>query len=173
MTIYNVSIQVGLLEFLKLMIGILQYQPSSEKIFSLDVPSTQLNELVFIRNPIIFPKIYTEINLFKSQKKNQNQTLESNPLILQLHGLFYILQLHRLFYIWQLHRLFYILNMTSYKLSTLKCNQKISNWTGFRKLTSLKVSAPITVGNCRTFPAYTMMFNLKKILSWNRLTCIL
>ena len=101
MTIYNVSIQVGLLEFLKLMIGILQYQPSSEKIFSLDVPSTQLNELVFIRNPIIFPKIYMEINLFKSQKKNQNQTLESNPLILQLHGLFYILQLHRLFYIWQ------------------------------------------------------------------------
>ena len=111
MTIYNVSIQVGLLEFLKLMIGILQYQPSSEKIFSLDVPSTQLNELVFIRNPIIFPKIYTEINLFKSQKKNQNQTLESNPLILQLHGLFYILQLHRLFYIWQLHRLFYILQL--------------------------------------------------------------
>ena len=33
MTIYNVSIQLRLLESLKLMMGILQYQPTSEKIF--------------------------------------------------------------------------------------------------------------------------------------------
>ena len=111
MTIYNVSIQVGLLEFLKLMIGILQYQPSSEKIFSLDVSSMQLNELVFIRNPIIFPKIYSEINPLQIPKEKSKSDARINPLILQLHGLFYILQLHRLFYIWQLHRLFYILQL--------------------------------------------------------------
>ena len=55
--------------------------------------------------------------------------------------------------------------MPNDKLFTLKCNQKIPNWTGFRKLTSLKVSAPIIIGNCRTIPAHTMMLNLKKILS--------
>ena len=62
MTIYNGLIQLGLLEFLKLMMGIPQYQPLSKKAFSLDEPSTQLNELVFMRNLITFPKIYSEIN---------------------------------------------------------------------------------------------------------------
>ena len=40
--------------------------------------------------------------------------------------------------------------MTGNKLFTLKCNQKIPNWTGF---TSLKVSAPTIIGNCCTIPA--------------------
>ena len=51
MTIYNVSIQLGLLEFLKLMMGILQYQPTSEKtilfkpplIMEITVKKTTLN----------------------------------------------------------------------------------------------------------------------------------
>ena len=92
MAIYNVSIQLGLLKFLKLMMGILQYQPSSEKTFPLDVPSTQLNELVFMRNPMTFPKATRKSTLFKFEKKNQNQTLESNPLLLQLNRLFYTWQ---------------------------------------------------------------------------------
>ena len=153
MTIYNVLIQLGLLEFLKLMMGILQYQPSSEKTFSLDVPSTQLNELVFMRNPMTFPKIYSEINPLQipKEKSKSNARIKSIDFTTA----------------WSL------LHMTNNKLFTLKCNQKIPNWTGFRKLTSLKVSAPIIIGNCRTIPAYTMMLNLKKILSWNWLTCIL
>ena len=35
------------------------------------------------------PKSTRKSALFKSQKKNQNQKLESNPVILQLHGVFY------------------------------------------------------------------------------------
>ena len=63
--------------------------------------------------------------------------------------------------------------MAGNKLFTLNCNQKIPNWTGIRKRTSLKVSAPIIIGNCRTIPSsptdlnlvYTMMLNVKKIFS--------
>ena len=55
--------------------------------------------------------------------------------------------------------------MTNNKLFTLKFNQKIPNWTALRRLTSLKVSAPIIIGYCRAIPAYTMMLNLKNILS--------
>ena len=145
MTIYNVSIQFGLLEFLKLMMGILQYQPSSEKKFSLDVPSTQLNELVFMRTPMTFPKIYSEINPIQipKEKSKSNTRIKCTDFTTA----------------WTL------LHMASNKLFTLKCNQKIPNWTGFRKLTSLKVSAPIIIGNCRTIPAYTMMLNVKKTLS--------
>ena len=152
MTIYNGLIQRGLLEFLKLMMGIPQYQPLSKKAFSLDEPSTQLNELVFMRNPITFPKIYSEINppqIPKEQSK-PNARIKSTDFKTA----------------WTL------LHMASNKLFTLKRNEKIPNWIVFWKLTSLKVSAPISTGNCRTIPAYTMMLNLKKILSWNWLTCI-
>ena len=38
MTIYNVSIPLGLPEFLKLMMGIQQYQPTSEKTFLFKPP---------------------------------------------------------------------------------------------------------------------------------------
>ena len=63
--------------------------------------------------------------------------------------------------------------MTGNKLFTLECNQKTPNWTGFCKLTSLKVSALTIIGNCRTILAlptdlnvvYTMMLNFEMILS--------
>ena len=79
MTIYNVSIQLGLLEFLKLMMSTLQYQPASEKTFSLDEPLTQLNELVFMRNPMTFPKIYSEINPLQipKEKSKSNARIKS------------------------------------------------------------------------------------------------
>ena len=38
MKVFYVSIQLGLLEFLKLIMGILQYQPTSEKPFLLKPP---------------------------------------------------------------------------------------------------------------------------------------
>ena len=98
MTIYNVPIQLGLLEFLKLVMGILQCQPSSEKTFSLDVPSTQLNELVIIRNPMTFPKIYSEIRPL--QKSKSNARIKSTDFTAA----------------WALS------HMTSNKLFTLKCN---------------------------------------------------
>ena len=172
MTIYNVSIQLGLLEFLKLMMGILQYQPTSEKTFlfkpplimeitvkkitqhvtntflyqypelsgsyahntipcrttktlcrSLDVPSTQLNEK-YSWETWPSPKFTRKSTLFKSSKSNAR--IKSTDLTTA----------------WTCNKLF-----------TLECNQKIPNWTGFRKLTSLKVSAPIIIGNCRTIPA--------------------
>ena len=66
----------------------------------------------------------------------------------------------------------FLLRMAGNNLFTLECNQKTLNWTGFHKLTSLKVSAPAIIGNCRTNPAsptdlnvvYTMMLNVEKTL---------
>ena len=66
-----------------------------------------------------------------------------------------------------------LLRMTGNKLFTLECNQKTPNWTGFCKLTSLKVSALTIIGNCRTILAlptdlnvvYTMMLNVEMIVS--------
>ena len=63
--------------------------------------------------------------------------------------------------------------MTGNKVFTLECNQKTPNWTGFCKLTSLKVLAPTIIGNCRTILAlptdlnvvYTKMLNVEMILS--------
>ena len=63
--------------------------------------------------------------------------------------------------------------MTDNDLFILERYKKTPNWTGFRKLTSLKVTASTMIGNCRTSPdsptdlneVYTLMLNVKKILS--------
>ena len=67
-----------------------------------------------------------------------------------------------------------LLGMTGNKLFTLECNQKTPNQTGFRELTSLKsqlrrsLSDELSYYPCLATDlnvAYTMMFNVKKILS--------
>ena len=52
--------------------------------------------------------------------------------------------------------------------------QVIPDWTGFRKIVSVKVSFPTTIGNCRTVPAspttdanlvYSVLLNVNNILT--------
>ena len=62
------------------------------KNLSLDVPSTQLNELVFMRNLDLPQNLLGIQPSSNPKKKNQNQMLESNHLIVKLHGLFYAWQ---------------------------------------------------------------------------------
>ena len=99
------------------------------------------------------PKIYLEINPLQTLKdqSQSNARIKSTDLIVA----------------------WILLRMTDNKLFTFECNQKTPNWTGFRKLTFLKASAPTIIGNCCTIPAsltdlnvvYTMILNVKKILS--------
>ena len=56
--------------------------------------------------------------------------------------------------------------------STVSCNQIVPGWTDFRKLISLNVSFPTTVGNCRTVPSsftdlnvvHVVLRNIKRML---------
>ena len=93
---------------------------------SLDVPLTQLNELLFMRKPDL-PKIYSEINALQilKDKLKSKARIKSTDLTTT----------------WILVR------MTGNKFFSLECNQKTSNWTGFRELTSLKVLAPTIIDN--------------------------
>ena len=60
----------------------------------------------------------------------------------------------------------------STKLFTVRCKQIVPGWTDFRKLVSLNVSFPTTIGNCRTVPAsptdlnvvYTVLRDIKRML---------
>ena len=112
---------------------------------------TQLNELVFMKKPGL-PKIYSEINplwIWKGKSISEARIKSTD-----------------------LTTTWILLRMAGNKLFTLECNQKTLNWTGFHKFTSLKVSAPTIIGNCRTNPAsptdlnvvYIMMLNVEKIL---------
>ena len=65
----------------------IQYHAVAEKTLcrSLDVSSTKLNELLFMRK-LDLPKIYFEINPLQILKDKSKSILQSNPKILQLHG---------------------------------------------------------------------------------------
>ena len=66
-----------------------------------------------------------------------------------------------------------LLRHLSSKLFLTEFSQNIPDWTGFRKIVSVKVSFPTTIGNCRTVPAsptdfnvvYTVMLNVKRMLN--------
>ena len=65
--------------------------------------------------------------------------------------------------------------MTDNDLFILERYKKTPNWTGFRKLTSLKVSASTIIGNCRTIPdsptdlneVYTLTNGFKRSLHFD------
>ena len=65
-----------------------------------------------------------------------------------------------------------LLRHVSSKLCTVHCKQVVPQWTAFRKIASVKITLPTTIGNYRTVPApptdinavYTVLINVKKML---------
>ena len=118
---------------------------------SIDIPQEPLEEATFSLEPEL-PKNYGTVkeNLFKdvvnwSASRERSQLINEAWVIARIEGS---------------------------KMFTITEIQDVPTWTGFRKIVSLKLSTPTTIGNCRSLPAspttvdvvYNMLINVEKIL---------
>ena len=118
---------------------------------SIEIPKAPLEEATFNLEPEL-PKTYKNFkeNLFKDVV-SWSASWERSQLINEA---------------WIVSR------MEGSKLFKATEVQDVPTWTGFRKIVSLKLSSPTTIGNCRSLPAsptdvdvvYNMLINVDKIL---------
>ena len=118
---------------------------------SIDIPKIPLQEFRAVAKPML-PGYYSEIDhaiIFSNMISDDHKYSSS------------------------LNKAWALLRITGTKLFAIDHIQTIPNWTGFRKIVSVKISIPTTIGNCRSLPAsptdisvvYNMLINLKKIFA--------
>ena len=115
---------------------------------SINIPSERIDELRVTKNNPDLPDFYSGKSI------SFNAKLSSDFITSQYMTATWILLRHM-----------------STKLFAVSCKQIVAGWADFRKLVSLNVSFPTTIGNCRTVPAspadlnvvYTVLRNIKSI----------